>query len=144
MHTGEEFFRFTWMEYTFLIVIVAVYLLLVFRNKLPGMGAFKDFTDTINTAGGHILILTLFSLYFFKAAMQFFYHVMSLPEATVTKSNAVIMTGIAFLTGNAFGGAFASLLKTMTGGKANGGNGGAVPKMDVTFVPGTESVEKTK
>jgi hypothetical protein len=119
-HTGEEWFRFSWPEYAVLAVFVGVYLLLVFRNKLPGMRAFKDFADTINTAGGHIILLGLFSLYFFKAAMQFFYHVMGLPDDKVTKANAIIMTGIAFLTGTAFGGAWAALLKTMTGGKANG------------------------
>jgi hypothetical protein len=120
MHSGEEWFRFNWQDYAILAIFLGVYLVLVFTKKLPGMAAFKDFTDTINSAGGHILILTLFSVYFFKAAMLFFYHVLGLPDELLTKQNAVIMTAIAFLTGTAFGGAWAALLKTMTGGKTNG------------------------
>jgi hypothetical protein len=120
MHSGEEWFTFNWVDYAIFALTVATYLILVFRNKLPGMPAFKDFTDTINTAGGHILILTLFSLYFFRTTMRFFLHVLGLPDVVVTKQNAVIMTGIAFLTGTAFGGAWSALLKTMTGGRANG------------------------
>lgn len=119
-HTGEEWFQFGWPQYIALVVIALVYLLLVFRNKMPSMNSFKDFVDAINTAGGHILVLTLFSLYFFRTAMRFFFHVLGLPDEVVTKQNAVIMTGIAFLTGTAFGGAWAALIKTMTGGKANG------------------------
>jgi hypothetical protein len=120
MHSGEEWFSFSWQEYGVIALVVLVYLVLVFGNKMPGMAAFKDFVDAINTAGGHIFLLSLFSLYFFRTAMRFFLHVLGLSDEVVTKQNAVIMTGIAFLTGTAFGGAWAALIKTMSGGKANG------------------------
>ena len=142
MHSGEEWFTFSWQDYAVFALVVAVYLILVFRNKLPGMATFKDFTDTINTAGGHLIILTLFSLYFFRTAMRFFLHVLGLPDEVVTKNNAIIMTGIAFLTGTAFGGAWAALIKTMTGGKAVGdvGNGSSPPIAAIPPAPGAPSI----
>jgi hypothetical protein len=120
MHTGEEWFTFKWTDFGIFCIIIGVYLLLVFRNKMPNMSTFKDFVDAINTAGGHIVLLSVFSFYFFRTAMRFFLHVLGLPDEVVTKNNAIIMTGIGFLTGTAFGGAWGALIKTMSGGKANG------------------------
>ena len=124
MHT-EEWFRIGWQEYSVFALLLAIYLVLVFANRLPTMTVFKEFADTINTAGGHILILGLFSLYFFRTAMRFFFYVLSLPIETLTKHDAIIMTGVGFLTGTAFGGAWGALIKTMSGGKAV--NGAAPP-----------------
>lgn len=120
IHSGEEWFQFNWQEFAVFAVVIVIYLLLVFRNKMPSMGAFKEFVDAINTAGGHIFLLSLFSLYFFRTAMRFFFHVLSLPDEEITKHEAIIMTGIGFLTGTAFGGAWGALIKTMSGGRANG------------------------
>lgn len=120
MHTGEEWFVFGWREYGILAALLITYLLLVFTKNLPTMASFKDFTDTINTAGGHIVLLSLFSGWFFVTAMRFFLHVLGLPDDVITKHDAIIMTGVGFLTGTAFGGAWGALIKTMSGGKANG------------------------
>jgi hypothetical protein len=120
-HTGEEWFQIGWPQYAFLAVILFVYLLLVFRNKLPSMKSFQEFADTINSAGGHIIILSIFSGWFFITAMRFFFHVLGLPDELITKRDAIVMTGVGFVTGTAFGGAWGALIKTMSGGKANGG-----------------------
>lgn len=120
MHTGEEWFTLGWHEYAALVIFLAVFLVLVFSRRIS-MAAFKDFTDTINTAGGHIVLLSLFSGWFFVTAMRFFLHVLGLPDEVITKHDAIIMTGVGFLTGTAFGGAWGALIKTMSGGKANGG-----------------------
>ena len=124
MHSGEEWFTFNWQQYAVFGALLLTYLLLVFSRRLPAMSSFQEFADTINTAGGHIVILSLFSAWFFLTAMRFFFHVLGLPEETITKQNAVIMTAIAFLTGTAFGGAWGALIKTMSGGKASNGNSG--------------------
>jgi hypothetical protein len=116
----EKWFAFGWEQFLVLTMLLLVYLLLVFTNKLPSVGSFKDVADTINTAGGHIIILTLFSAWFFEVAMRFIFHVINLPDDIVTKRDAEIMTGMGFVTGTAFGGAWGALLKTMSGGKANG------------------------
>jgi hypothetical protein len=121
MHTGEEWFRIGWQEYTAVGLLILVYLILVFSNKLPSMASFKDFADTINSAGGHIILLSIFSGWFFISAMRFFFHSLSLPDEVITKHDALVMNAVSFLTGSAFGGAWGALIKTMSGGKANGG-----------------------
>jgi hypothetical protein len=118
--TGEEWFTFGWPHALILGLLTLIYLLLTFANKLPSMASFKDFTDTINSAGGHIIILTLFSAWFFVASMRLIFHIMAMPEELITKQNAIIMAGVGFVTGTAFGGAWGALLKTMSGVKANG------------------------
>ena len=120
MSTGEEWFRFGWHEYSVLLVILGVYLLLSFRDKLPSMRSFKDFLDAINSAGGHIFILALFSVYSIKITMQFIYHILSLPGDMVTKQQAVISTGLGIAQGLLLGNFIGALIKTMSGGKANG------------------------
>ncbi len=119
-HSGEDWFQIGWPQYAILGVVLAVYLLLVFKNKLPTMASFKDFADTINSAGGHIIILSIFSGWFFISAMRFFFHSLSLPDEVITKHDALVMNAVSFLTGSAFGGAWGALIKTMSGGKANG------------------------
>jgi hypothetical protein len=119
-HTGEEWFTFGWPQYALVALIVVAYLVLVFYNKLPTMASFKDFVDAINTAGGHIFILTLFAGWFFVSSMRFLFHILNMPDEVITKHDAVIMGGIEFVTGTAFGGAWGALIKTMSGGKANG------------------------
>jgi hypothetical protein len=122
-HTGEEWFQIGWKEYTAVGVILLIWMIMVFTNKLPSMASFKDFADTINSAGGHIIILSIFSGWFFVSAMRFFFHSFSLPDEIITKHDALVMNAVSFLTGTAFGGAWGALIKTMSGGKANGPNG---------------------
>lgn len=124
-HTGEEWFQIGWQQYAFLGALILLYLVLVFTKNLPSMKSFQEFADTINSAGGHIIILSIFSGWFFMTAMRFFFHVLALPDEMITKHDAIIMTGVGFLTGTAFGGAWGALIKTMSGGKANGSNGNA-------------------
>lgn len=139
MHTGEEWFQFGWPQYIFFGAALVVYLVLVFGNKLPSMKSFQEFTDTINSAGGHIIILSIFSGWFFLTAMRFFFHVLGLPDEMVTKHEAIIMTGVGFITGTAFGGAWGALIKTMSGGRANGG----APAPD-TLTPSFTAVPPTE
>lgn len=119
-HSGEEWFQIPWQGYAALLVILVTYLLLSFMNKLPSMDSFRNFADTINSAGGHILLLSLFTLLSIKIAMQFFYHVLGLPGDTITKAEATISVGMAFVQGTLAGTFIGALLKTMSGGKANG------------------------
>jgi len=143
-HSGEEWFQIGWQQYAFLGTILLVYLVLVFTRRLPTMDSFQKFTDTINSAGGHIIILSLFSGWFFLTAMRFFLHVLGLPDETVTKHDAIIMTGVGFLTGTAFGGAWGALIKTMSGGKANGTPNPVPDKLDVNFTPAQSPTQEKK
>jgi len=123
MHSGEEFFVWGWPQYALIAALIGCYLLLSFRNKLPGMQAFKDFLDAINSAGGHIFLLVLLSVWSIKIAMQFFYHLLSLGPEQFDKDSALITAGITFVQGSLCGTFIGALIKTMSGGKANGSNG---------------------
>lgn len=118
-HSGEEWFTFAWPDYAVLAVFIIIYLALVFGNRLPTMKSFKEFLDAINSAGGHIFLLAALSVYSIKIAMQFFYHILALPEAMFTKQESIITAGITFVQGTLVGTFLGALIKTMSGGKAN-------------------------
>jgi hypothetical protein len=127
MHTGEEWFTLGGKEYGALGVLLFTYLILAFSNRLPSMGAFKEFTDTINTAGGHIVVLLFLTLLSIKVTMQLFYHVLALPEETLTKTQAIVNMGLSFSTGTLVGLPLGALIKTMTGGFASNSNNPVLP-----------------
>jgi hypothetical protein len=120
MNTGAQFFPLSWQQYVALAVLLLAYLLLAFKNKLPSMVAFKDFADVINSAGGNIILLAAFAAVALKISMQFFYYILALPADAFTKQQGIITAGIAFVTGSVFGTFSGALIKTLTGGKANG------------------------
>lgn len=132
-HTGEEWFQLQWPQYAMLGVLLLSYLLLALKNRLPRMAAFKEFLDAVNSAGGHIFILTLLTAWSIKIAMQFFYHLLSLDTETVSKADALVTAGVTFVTGTLAGTFIGALLKTMSGGRANGQP--TPDKLDVNFVP---------
>lgn len=136
MHTGEEFFTFGWPQVALFTVLLAVYLILVFADRLPSMSAFKEFTDTINTAGGHIIVLLVMVAAATKITFQLFYHVLSLPDATISKADALINMMLTFCTTSLIMLPLGALIKGMTGGKAVNGNGPPVAdRLTVGFVP---------
>jgi hypothetical protein len=135
-HTGEEFFTIGWPEYGLLVICVVCFTVLALRRALPSMAAFKDFADVINSAGGNILLLSLFTGWSVKIAMQFFYHLLALPDDRLSKADAIVTAGIAFVTGTMFGTFAGALIKTLSGGKANGNPPAAAPDtLTVGFVP---------
>jgi len=131
-----------WPEYTVLAVMLLCYMVLALRNRLPSMQSFKDFADVINSAGGNIILLSLFTAWSVKIAMQFFYHLLALPNDELSKADAIVTAGIAFVTGTLVGTFAGALIKTLTGGKANGAPPPAIPSLDVSFVPGSTPTEK--
>lgn len=136
MHTGEEFFLWHWPQYALIGAVLVSYMLLAWRDKLPRMGAFKDFLDAVNSGGGHIFLLTILSVWSIKIAMQFFYHLLALPQEQVDKDSAIVTAGITFVQGTLVGMFVSALLKTMSGGKANGTPPGAgADTLNVGFVP---------
>lgn len=126
MHTGEEFFVWGWPQYTLIAALLSSYLVLSFANRLPSMHAFKDFADTIDSAGGNIILLTLLTVWSIKIAMQFFYHLLALPADQFDKANSIITAGITYVQGGLSGVFIGALVKTLTGGKANT-SGGTTP-----------------
>src|SRR5260370_40580904 len=121
MHTGEDFFIWSWPQYTLIAAVILSYLVLSFAGRLPSMSSFKEFADIINSAGGNILLLTLLTVWSIKIAMQFFYHLLGLDPAQFDKSSSIITAGITFLQGRISGMFIDALLKTLSGGKAENG-----------------------
>jgi hypothetical protein len=111
---------------------------LISTKRLPALASIKGFVDTVNSPGGHILILSLFSIYFFKVAVQLFYQIMFLPDETISKHDAIITAGITFVTGTAFGAAWSALLTSMTG------KGGNIQNPPVATGLSIEQVDKGK
>lgn len=141
MHTGEEFFTWAWPQYALIAAILACYMILSFRNKLPGMQAFKDFLDAVNSGGGHIFLLTILSVWSIRIAMQFFYHLLGLPQEQIDKDSAIVTAGITFVQGTLVGMFVSALLKTMSGGKANGSAPVSVESGTLPTVPAAPTKE---
>lgn len=118
MSTGEQFFTWGWPHFLLIGSLMGMYLLLSFRNKLPPMSAFKEFLDAVNSAGGHIFILLILSIWAIRIEMQFIYHVIALPDEDFSKHNSVIMVGLSAVQAGLAGTFTGALLKTMSGGKA--------------------------
>lgn len=128
MHTGEEWFVWHWQNYGVIVFLVAIYLVLTFANKLPSMAAFKEFTDTINSAGGHIIVLLGMVVWATRMTMQLFYHILSISTDTISKQDALINMFLTFCTTSLIMLPLGALIKTMTGDKSVNGNGSvAVP-----------------
>lgn len=98
------------------LVVWLTLVVLLWANKLPSVQSIQDIAAIVNSRGGNIIWLGGFSALFFWIAMRFFYFVIDkLIEGKLSADNAVAMMGITFLTGSAFGGAFSSMLKAMSG-----------------------------
>lgn len=139
MHTGEELLSWSWPQYALIAAILSSYLVLSFSNKLPSMNSFKEFADIINTAGGNIILLALLAVWSIKIAMQFFYHILALPPDQFDKASSIITAGITYVQGGLSGMFIGALIKTLTGGKANGVPAAVPDKLTASVVPPVES-----
>jgi len=119
--------------------LILLYLLAARFKLLPSMQSLKDFVDAFNSAGMHIVLLSAFSAWSVMIAVRYIYHVLTLPQETLTKGEAMIAVGISFVTGQLSGQFIGALLKTMSGGKANGAPPPAVPDaLHASVVPAPE------
>lgn len=95
-------------------IILAAFILMWYKGKLPSTGALQDLTTILNSRGGNILILAAASVYFFYRAEHMYVIVMDLVNNNkMTADNGIALNGLTFDTG-AFGAAFGALLKTMS------------------------------
>jgi hypothetical protein len=116
VHEGESLYLANKWDLIALGIFTIFLMLLIFSDRVPSIGVIREFVEIINTRGGNILLLAFFVWIFFRSAMLFIYHVMAMAQAPgdmVDKAQAVVTSGLGFVTGSAFGGAFGALLKTM-------------------------------
>jgi hypothetical protein len=89
---------------------------LLYTKRMPSVEHMKEFATILNSKGGNIFVLMVMSLWFFILGMRFFYYSLGLiVQGKLTPDNAVLLMGVTFITGSAFGGFSGALLKTMTG-----------------------------
>lgn len=116
LRSYENYFIFSRYDFLLIVVIGLVGLILQLAGKGPEVRAMREFVNLLNSRGGNILVLGMFGIWFFSAAMRLFYHALSMvAEGKLDNSNAILLMGLQFVTGSAFGAAFGSMLKTMTG-----------------------------
>lgn len=102
-----------WIFVTAFWIVLAI---MQWKGKLPSTDSIQSIATTVNSKGGNILVLAGLSLIFFFTGMRFLYFLIAkIIDGKLTPDNAVAVTGINWVTGAAFGMAFSSLLKAMTG-----------------------------
>lgn len=138
VHEGESLYLANKWDMIGFGVLSVLLLLLIFSDRIPSIGTIREFVEIINTRGGNILLLGFFVWIFFRSAMLFIYHVMAIADSAgpIDKAQAVVVSGLGFVTGSAFGGAFGALLKTMN-------PQGEAPKSAPPGVTQEETVTKT-
>ncbi len=124
VHPIPSFGELSWKDYATLGAILVTLVTLHAMHKMPSLDNIKDFVAALNSRGGNLLILVCLTVWFFHAAVEFFYRTLWMIEnKALTPDNALVVNGWTFITGVAFGGSFAALLKSMTGSDSKPENG---------------------
>ena len=111
-----HFWAFTWQGYIGVGILLFVLLYMHAKGKGIDLDAVKDAVSFLNSKGGNILVLLALTVFFFKSAMEMYYRMIyMIASKAITPDNAVAINGWTFVTGVAFGGAFAALLKSLGG-----------------------------
>lgn len=96
--------------------IVLLYAFMAYRKVLPSVQAVQDLATLVNTKGGNILVLLFLTMVFFFTGVGLIYWALNrMQEGKLAADNAVLMMGLSWVLGTAFGGSFSSMLKVMSG-----------------------------
>jgi len=108
-------FTLTRFDVYFIVLLVGFVVLKIFK-QLPDVEGFRKLISAADDKGGNILLLAGFSAWFFSVAVGMFYYAYNMiGEKKIDGKDAIMLMGLSFATGTAFGGAFSAMLKTMTG-----------------------------
>lgn len=92
------------------------YTVLAYRHALPAVSSVQELANVVNTKGGNILVLVALTMLFFFTGVGMVYWMLDrIQEGKLSVDNAVLMMGLSWVTGTAFGGAFSAMLKVMSG-----------------------------
>jgi hypothetical protein len=96
--------------------LVAVYVLLKMTNNLPAVESIRRLMSALDDRGGNIVVLVALTVWFFAQAIYMFYFAINMiGSGKIDGKDAVLLMGLQFVTGVAFGGSFGALLKTLNG-----------------------------
>jgi hypothetical protein len=108
-----------WTHVELLVVVVVLIVaagLFSHYRLWPAIASIRDLADLMNTKGGVILLLGVFSAVFFFAGMRWLYWTtMLIVHKDITPDNAVIGMGFSWISGAAFGSSFGAMLNSMKG-----------------------------
>ena len=100
----------------YIIFLVLVYTFLKTINKLPAVESIRRLMSALDDRGGNIAVLVALTVWFFAQAIYMFYFAINMIGANkIDGKDAVLLMGLQFVTGVAFGGSFGALLKTLNG-----------------------------
>ena len=105
-----------YLVWGFVFLFILIVATMQWFGKLPSIRSVEDLAQVLNSRGGNILVLAIFSFIFFITAIRFTYWVIGHSiDGKLTVENSVAMAAFTWITGSAFGGAFTSMVKAMTG-----------------------------
>jgi hypothetical protein len=117
-----------------MVVFFSVFVLLI-TKRMPSVEGFEHFLASLNSKGGNIAILSLFTYMSLVQTVRWFYHILGMIHANqLTEGNSFATLGAQFLTTTAFGMFAGALISTLTGLKTDirrsdlNGNGGGGDK----------------
>ena len=141
-------------------VAIALCIILIWKTETLikagaiSVQAVQELANVVNTKGGNILVLMgLTLIFFFTGIGLIFWSLNRMLEDKLTADNAVLMMGLSWVLGTAFGGSFSSMLKVMSGEPAPGttttssirsnatANGDSTIPITTTKLESTTSVE---
>jgi hypothetical protein len=116
----------------YVIFIVAVFVFLTVIDKLPAVESIRRFISTLDDRGGNIVVLVVFSGWFFTVSIRLFYYAIGLiADNKIDAKDAILMMALTWVTGSVFGGSFGALLKTLNGAVST-------PLPNPNYIPGTQ------
>lgn len=104
------------IHWVFVFTILSIFTVMWWCRRFPSVDTVQQLATIINSRGGNILWLGIFSMVFFFTALRYTYWVLNrIVDGKIDATNAIVLAGFTFITGSAFGGAFTSMVKAMTG-----------------------------
>lgn len=110
-------------DYLATMLLVFVFIGLMAFKRLPSVEGWGHFLESLNTKGGNILILTIFTQISLTHTIRWMYHIIEMVHLhELTENNVYATTGIQFLSTTAFGMFAGALISTLTGISTKGTN----------------------
>lgn len=96
--------------------LLFIFISLLWFKKLPSTEGWREFLHSLDSKGGNVLILVLFSLYSATQSIKLLWHLIYLVQKGQLKGDeGVTQVAVAFVTTNLASGFIGALIKTLTG-----------------------------